>query len=65
MEESIEYRGYTIKYFGEDLGSVSFPYNRGKAKDGFTRFWRKWKVGLANLNSVDKHWIRTKIIVTK
>jgi len=65
MTKRITFQFYN-KYFGEDLGSISFPYNRGKAKDGFyTRFWRKWKVGLANLNSVDKHWIRTKIIVTK
>ena len=51
-------------YFDEPMGSATIPYDRIKASNGhYSKFWKKWREGIGNLYSIDKHWVRAKITV--
>lgn len=59
--ETITFDFYN-SFTGESLGGRTMPYDRMKAKDGYyTRIWRKFKPGLADIFRLDKHWVRVRI----
>lgn len=54
--------GFYNSFTNESLGLVVLQYNRTKATNSFySKFWRKWKLFLANEYKIDKHWVRAKI----
>lgn len=47
---------------GSSLGSGTLPYDRMKAMNGhYTRLWRKFKPGLAEIFRLDKRHVRVKV----
>lgn len=52
------YDGFT----GNSLGSAVLPYDRYKSLNGYySGWWKIWKIGLANIYKLDKHWVRARI----
>lgn len=48
-------------FTNEFLGSMEINYDPLKAINGhYSNFWKTMKIGLANLNKIDKHWVRLK-----
>ena len=52
------YNSFTNQF----LGSTEMDWDRIRATNGwYSSFWKNFKIGLANLNKMDKHWVRAKI----
>jgi hypothetical protein len=44
------------------LAKFTFPYNKNKSLNNYySKFYKKMKLTLANINKLDKHWVRANI----
>jgi len=55
------YNSFTDEY----LGGVEQPYDRLKSSNNhYSKFYKKWKLFIANMNSINTHFVKAKIIKT-
>lgn len=64
MSKTIKFEFYN-GFDGSSLGGATFNYDRNKAMNGgYTKIWRVFKPGLANIFSLDKRHVRLRLTVS-